>query len=164
MNEYRGFATIGLDRPKSKENLGGVLRAAGCFGASLVVVRGARMGRYSTDTMDSYKSIPSIHADDLIASIPFGCTPVAVELADGAKNIVDFTHPERAFYIFGPEDGDVDKKIRASCAHTIYVPTQFCMNLACTVNVVLYDRLQKQQRRTSLVADYRKPVRSKEAV
>lgn len=158
MNDYRGFAAIGLDRPKSKENLGGVLRAAGCYGAALVAVRGTRIGRYATDTMNAYKSIPSIHVEDLIAAIPFGCVPVAVELAEGARNIVDFVHPERAFYIFGPEDGDVDKRIIASCAHTIYVPTMRCMNLAACVNVVLYDRLQKQARSVPMSRSYDKPL------
>ncbi len=27
--------------------------------------------------------------------------------------------------------------------HVVYVPTRHCMNLAATVNVVLYDRLSK---------------------
>ncbi|CAJ2719939.1 RNA methyltransferase [Burkholderia pseudomallei] len=146
MHQFRGFAAIGLDRPKSPENIGGVLRAAGCYGAELVAVRGNRIGRYATDTMKAYRKVPSIHVDDLISAVPFGCVPVAVELVDDAESIVDFVHPACAFYIFGPEDGSVAKEILRSCPHVVYVPTAHCMNLAATVNVVLYDRLQKQMR------------------
>ncbi len=33
----RGYAAIGLDNPKTPANMGSVLRAAGCYQASLVV-------------------------------------------------------------------------------------------------------------------------------
>jgi tRNA(Leu) C34 or U34 (ribose-2'-O)-methylase TrmL len=53
-------------------------------------------------------------------------------------------HPERAFYVFGPEDGTLGTRHLSKCVRKIMVPTKFCMNLAATVNVVLYDRLAKQ--------------------
>ncbi|GAF89366.1 unnamed protein product, partial [marine sediment metagenome] len=31
------------------------------------------------------------------------------------------------------------------CKHTIYIPTAYCMNLSATVNVVLYDRMNKRR-------------------
>lgn len=52
-------------------------------------------------------------------------------------------HPDRALYIFGPEDGSLDKEIRDWCEDVVYIPTTGCMNLAATVNVVLYDRMAK---------------------
>jgi len=140
----RGYAAIGLDRPKDKANLGGVLRAAGCYGASMVAVSGDRMGKYATDTMQAWKHIPCINTDSLFDVIPFGAIPVVVELTARAKSIVTFCHPERAFYIFGPEDGSVKQEIIDRCPLVIYVPTNKCMNLAATVNVVLYDRMAKQ--------------------
>ena len=66
----RGFAAIGLDRPKDKANLGGVLRAAGCYGAALVLLSGGRMGKFSTDTMKAYKHVPCIEVLDLLANCP----------------------------------------------------------------------------------------------
>lgn len=138
----RGFAAIGLDRCKDKENLGGVLRAAGCYGAGLVVVSGGRLGKYATDTMRAYRHIPCIEAD-LLASVPFGATPVVVELTERSKSLVNFRHPESAFYIFGPEDGSVSQDIVSKVQNVVQIPIQFCMNLAATVNVVLYDRLAK---------------------
>jgi tRNA(Leu) C34 or U34 (ribose-2'-O)-methylase TrmL len=137
----RGYAAIAMDRPKDLANLGGVLRAAGCYSADLVILIGDRMRGNKADTQKAWKHIPLIEADDLV--IPYGATAVCVELSDGATPLQKFTHPERAVYVFGPEDGSVSSKIAARCAHKVYVPTAFCMNLAATANVVLYDRLAK---------------------
>lgn len=138
-----GYAAIGLDRAKTKENLGGVLRAAGVYGASLVLLSGGRMGKYATDTMQAWKHMPCLEVDDLLAHIPFGCMPVAVEICAKARPLPAFTHPKRAFYIFGPEDGSVGKEILERVPLIVSIPTIGCMNLAATVNVVLYDRLAK---------------------
>ena len=143
-DSMRGYAAIGLDRPKCTANLGGVLRAAGVYAASLVVVSGGRMGKYQTDTMRSYKHIPCIEADDLMKAVPYMAVPVVVEITERAKSLFSFCHPESAFYIFGPEDGSVDRRIVERCQLVVKVPTKGCMNLAATVNVVLYDRLCKQ--------------------
>lgn len=140
----RGFAAIGLDRVKSAHNLGGVLRAAQCYGAASVSVSGGRLGKYATDTMRAYRHIPCFHVDDLWAAAPYGAIPVVVELCERARSIVGFTHPEAAYYIFGPEDGSVNKEVIARAPLVIQIPTRFCMNLAATVNVVLYDRLMKR--------------------
>jgi tRNA(Leu) C34 or U34 (ribose-2'-O)-methylase TrmL len=140
----RGFAAIGLDRCKDTANLGGVLRAAQCYGAASVAVSGGRMGKYATDTMKAWKHIPCTETDDVMACIPFGAMPVVVELCERAKSIVGFTHPESAYYIFGPEDGSVRREIIDRAPLVIQIPTKFCMNLAATVNVVLYDRLMKR--------------------
>jgi len=87
-----------------------------------------------------------IQAEDLFSFLPFDCVPVAVDLIDGARDLRTYTHPERAFYIFGPEDGTLGRKITDKCRDIIYVPTEYCMNLAATVNVVLYDRLLKRSK------------------
>jgi tRNA(Leu) C34 or U34 (ribose-2'-O)-methylase TrmL len=47
-------------------------------------------------------------------------------------------------YIFGPEDGSLPQSVVDQCEHVVFIPTTGCMNLAATVNVVLYDRLAKQ--------------------
>lgn len=142
----RGYAAIGLDRPKDTANLGGVLRAAGCYGASLVMLSGGRMGKYATDTMKAYRHLPCVEVDELLGHVPFGAVPVVVEIVERAKCLFDFVHPHSAFYIFGPEDSSVKKDIVDRIPLVIQIPTNGCMNLAATVNVVLYDRLAKQQR------------------
>lgn len=65
----------------------------------------------------------------------------------GATSLPDYVHPERAFYIFGPEDGTLEPARFKAVKEVIYVPTRGCMNLAASVNVILYDRLAKQLRR-----------------
>ena len=41
----------------------------------------------------------------------------------------------------------MDKAVRAWCTDVVYIPTIGCMNLAATVNVVLYDRLAKAHKK-----------------
>ena len=145
----RGFAAIGLDNPKCAANAGGVMRAAGCYGASLVVLSGLRMGKWPTDTRKQWKNMPVIECADLREAIPYDCVPVAVDLLPGARSLHDYTHPDRAFYIFGAEDATLGERITSWCRDKIYIPTNGCMNLAATVNVVLYDRMAKQIRKSS---------------
>lgn len=138
----RGYSAIGLVNPKTNANVGGAMRAAHCYGASMIAVQGARYGRQSTDTTKAYRHIPLLHGS-LRDLIPFDCVPVAVEFIETSRSLVTYKHPERAFYIFGPEDGSVPKDVLAWCRDVVMVPTHFCMNLAATANVVLYDRLVK---------------------
>lgn len=145
----RGYAAVALDNPKDAVNVGGTLRAAGVYGAKLVVLGGHRRlvaVRHAADTMKAYRHIPVIRTDDIFDAVPFDCTPVAVDIIDGAIPLPAFRHPERAFYIFGPEDSTLGARVTERCAHTVVVPTDRCMNLAATVNVILYDRLAKQAR------------------
>ena len=143
----RGYAAIGLYEPKHQVNVGAALRAAGCYGASMLAVAGTRpksyMGKICTDTMKTYRHMPVLRGTDLRAFIPYDCVPVAVELTADARSLVDYTHPQRAFYVFGPEDGSVPNEVLGWCRDVVAVPTRQCMNLAATVNVVLYDRMAK---------------------
>ena len=139
----RGYAAIGLDNPKCPANLGGVMRAAGCYGAAMVAISGQRMKKAPTDVLKRWRTMPVVETEDLRLVIPYDCVPVAVDLVPGARSLVGYTHPERAFYIFGAEDATLDARTLSWCRDVIYIPTQGCMNLAATANVVLYDRLVK---------------------
>lgn len=142
-----GFASIGLVRPKDVANVGSVLRAAFCYDVSMVAIQGDRTPvRSHIDTPKAWRHIPVLRGDDLHALIPFDAVPVAIDLVDGAVDLVDFQHPVRAFYVFGPEDGTLGRGTLDWCQHRVMVPTRTCMNLAATVNVVLYDRLAKSRR------------------
>jgi tRNA(Leu) C34 or U34 (ribose-2'-O)-methylase TrmL len=145
----RGYSSIGLVRPKDKHNIGGVLRAAFCYNVSMIAVEGERTPiRSHLDTPKAWKHIPVIRGDDLHNMIPFDATPVAVDLVDDAVSLPAFQHPQRAFYIFGPEDGILGRRHLDWCSYKISVPTRSCMNLAATVNVVLYDRMAKYERQS----------------
>lgn len=142
----RGFAAIGLDNPKCPANIGDVLRACGCYGAKLVVIGGPRperLSRLATDTQKAWRHIPHVLVADVFDAIPYGAVPIAVDLVEGATTLPQYQHPERAFYIFGAEDATLGKRILDRCRDHVMVPTSYCMNLAATVNVVLYDRAAK---------------------
>jgi tRNA(Leu) C34 or U34 (ribose-2'-O)-methylase TrmL len=148
----RGFAAIGLHNPKDKHNIGGVIRAASCYGAACVAISGERIRsdeiKAPANTTAGQRHLPVLRGD-LRGLIPYASIPVAVDLIDDAEPLPTFIHPESAFYIFGPEDGTLGREILAWCPRRVMVPTRLCMNLAATVNVVLYDRLAKQMRRQS---------------
>ena len=143
----RGYAAVGLWNPKNDLNVGATLRAAHCYGAALIAVGGPRTKyrKQCTDTTAAWRHIPFLLVDDLHSAVPYDCIPVAVDLLPGAVPLPKYTHPERAFYVFGPEDGTLGASVLDWCAHQVMIPTRFCMNLAATVNVVLYDRLSKQK-------------------
>lgn len=144
----RGFACIALDNPKSPDNFGGVMRAAHVYGAALVVVAGRRFKdmNCNTNVLRSERHIPVVEVEDVFAALPYDCVPVAVDLIEGATPLPLYAHPRSAFYVFGAEDQTLGARIIDRCRDKIVVPTTFCMNLAATVNVVLYDRMAKRMR------------------
>ena len=141
----RGYSAIGLFNPKRDINVGAVMRAAGNFGVSLVAYTGHRYTHGCTDTMKTSRHIPLVRTEDLHNIIPFDCVPVAVELVPGATPLWSYPHPERAFYIFGNEDGTLGKAVLGWCRDVVFVPSWRCSNLAACVNVVLYDRTHKRR-------------------
>jgi len=137
---------IGLIRPKSPVNVGAVMRAAGCFQASAVFYTGDRYDRakrFNTDTRKKNLDIALTGVACLLDSVPENAKIICVELVEGAISLPDFQHPENAFYIFGPEDGTISQEIVDRADSVVYIPTSGCLNLAATVNVVLYDRVAK---------------------
>lgn len=142
----RGFSIVALDRPKIGENVGGAWRAAHCFYADMLVLAGARHKSMCTDTTKAFKHIPLLEVDDPFDALPRDCVPIAVDLYEDAQSLENYAHPERAMYIFGPEDGFVRKEIKARCRDSVFIPTSYCLNLASTVNVVLYDRNMKRRK------------------
>jgi tRNA(Leu) C34 or U34 (ribose-2'-O)-methylase TrmL len=138
--------SIGLSNPKSPSNVGAVMRAAGCFQADAVLYTGERYpraARFNTDTRDINRRIPLTGVACLLENVPEKATVVCVELVEGAVALPEFQHPENAFYIFGPEDGTLSQAVIDRADAVVYIPTVGCMNLAATVNVVLYDRQAK---------------------
>ena len=139
---------IGLTDPKSPSNVGAVMRAAGCYQANEVRytgVRYAKAAKFHTDTKDASRKIPLNAVESLMGNLTPGQRIVCVDLVEGAIALPEFEHPEKAIYIFGPEDGTIAQEVINSAYAVVYVPTIGCMNLAASVNVVLYDRLAKSK-------------------
>lgn len=137
---------LGIINPKNAQNMGSILRAAGCYGVDSVFYTGQRFGyarKYATDTQNSGRKIPLVGCDNLKEVKPNNAKVVAVELIEGATPLPHFIHPDNAFYLFGPEDGSIKADTLEWCDEVVYIPTKGCMNLAATVNVLLYDRLAK---------------------
>jgi tRNA(Leu) C34 or U34 (ribose-2'-O)-methylase TrmL len=142
--DRRGFAAIGLYQPKTPENFGGVMRAAMVFGAKLVAVQSSRLKDHGTNTTKSQRHIPTIMTDDLLLTRPWHSQLVVVEVANDSVRLDEFTHPQSAFYVFGPEDGSVPKHITERAQHVVTIRGWHCVNLAVAVNLVLHDRICKR--------------------
>jgi len=139
---------IGLTDPKSPTNVGAVMRAAGCYQADEVRytgVRYARAAKFHTDTKDASRKIPLNAVESLTSELTAGQHIVCVDLVEGAIPLPEFEHPQNALYIFGPEDGTIAQEVINRADAVVYVPTIGCMNLAASVNVLLYDRLAKSK-------------------
>lgn len=111
--------SIGLVNPKGTENVGAVMRAAGCYQADQVLYTGSRYDRaakMSTDTKNIRAKIPlmnidTLNADTLVEAVDADTTIICVDLIQGATPLPVFEHPEKALYIFGPEDGTIPQNI-----------------------------------------------------
>lgn len=162
----KSYVSIGLTNPKSPSNVGAVLRAAGCYGAEQVLYTGKRYEhaakfngvKHNTDTKNIGNKIPLKQAGDfenievLRAFLANNTKIICVDLVEGAIPLPHFQHPEQAFYIFGPEDGTISQSVVDNADSVVYVPTVGCMNLAASVNVLLYDRLAKKLQNTNNTA------------
>jgi tRNA(Leu) C34 or U34 (ribose-2'-O)-methylase TrmL len=158
-------AGILLVDPKYPHNVGGVLRAAAILGAQLVRWTGERVppvrshgGPKQTalpreERLKDYRHVDFAwtpeSATETIAMLASGSgyTPVALEVRKNAEALPEFAHPERALYVFGPEDGTLGRGVLSSCHRFVCIPSEIRspLNLAAAVNVVLYDRLAKER-------------------
>lgn len=140
-----GRSEIILQKPKYIQNLGAAVRASSCFGVSRLIWTGSRINPEEEERiprelrMKAYSDVEVVRTErpfDLTTRL----TPVCIELVANAEPLSSFVHPENAVYVFGPEDGDVSQVFRRLCHRFVYIPSKHCLNLAATINVVLYDR------------------------
>ena len=69
--------------------------------------------------------------------------PGPQHMQDYSKELKTFTHPERAIYILGQEDGDLPDSL-CMLFPTIRIPTIYCLNVCVAGSIVMYDRIIKQ--------------------
>jgi tRNA(Leu) C34 or U34 (ribose-2'-O)-methylase TrmL len=159
-------AAVVLINPKTPYNVGSAIRACSIFGVPTLRWTGKRIttaqGRQKAgsglkgnrgrlpreERLKDYTNVDWREAtsekvvSDLAAQ---GFVPVAVEVRDNAERLHEFVHPERAVYVFGPEDGSVPKGVLAVCHRFVVIPSanRSPLNLAAALNVVLFDRYVK---------------------
>lgn len=141
-----GYFGIAAWHTKTEVNIGTLMRSAHIFGAAFVATVGKRYERQGSNTTKMERHIPLLHfadAEDLLKHVPYDCQPVGIELVDWARSLPGFTHPRRALYILGPEDGSLPESILSRCAAVVQIPGTFCLNLAVAGSVVMYDRIAK---------------------
>lgn len=146
MSAPRGYFGVAVWKPKSTDNVGTLWRSANIFGASFIAVIAGRYQKQASDTMATHRHVPLYHFDTFAAfreGQPLGCRIVAVELCEGARNVVDYAHPEQAVYLLGPEDGSLSPDILAACHSRLVIPGTHCLNLAVAGSVIMYDRIAK---------------------
>jgi tRNA(Leu) C34 or U34 (ribose-2'-O)-methylase TrmL len=90
--------------------------------------------------MRGYADVELIQYDDPFSLLPADAVPVAVEMRPNSESLRDFQHPEKAVYVFGPEDGGIPGPTLKLCHRFVVIPTRHCLNLATAVGTVLYDR------------------------
>lgn len=141
---------IALVDPKYPQNVGMVVRLTSCYGlrqvwftgerVSLNPMRGKRLPR--EERMKGYKEVQVCHEPDFFDRFA-DAVPVAVEVRARSEPLHLFEHPEKALYVFGPEDGSIPKALLAHCHRFVVIPTRHCLNLATAVATVLWDREYK---------------------
>lgn len=150
-------AAVLLINPKWPHNIGNAVRACAVFGVPQLRWTGSRVDAQiehrlpREERLRDYRERVTFqplgtHLQDrpLDHYKSWGMTPVCVELTPGATPLPIFQHPDRAVYVFGPEDGDVPKGVRHACHHFVQIPGDGCLNLAAAVNIILYDRVMKE--------------------
>ena len=139
--------SLGLVNPKSASNVASILRACSGFGASSVFYSGNRFGyakQFNADTQNMRYKIPTVGVDDLVSIKPKGAKMVVIELVENAIALPEFSHPDNAFYVFGPEDGSVPETLISAADSVVYIPCEHNLNLGAAANIVLYDRVAKR--------------------
>lgn len=136
--------------PKYPHNVGQVVRLAACYQIPQVWITGDRVQLTNTveripreERMRDYASVTLYRHDRPTQCFLGNPAFICIEYVPNAETLPTFTHPARAVYVFGPEDGGVPKAIRGHCWRFVRIPTLHCLNLATAVATVLYDRARK---------------------
>ena len=148
--------SIIMFNPKYDHNVGAAVRACSCFDAKLILWTGNRVSlpedaktegkKYRLpreERMKGYNNVKLVKDEYPFNRFGKDVTPVAVEVRENAEQLPYFVHPKNPVYVFGPEDGSLPQIYLKHCQRFLFIPSPFCLNLAASIYVVLYDRIAK---------------------
>jgi len=145
----RNYFAIGIESPKTGQNVGSLWRAATIYGAAFIFTVGRRYKKSAhcgiADTCNTPKHTPLLHFDtiEMLRSALYDCPLIGVELDPNAVPLAAYRHPQRACYLLGSEDNGLSKAALEACHSLVVLPGRFSMNVACAGSTVLYDRHSK---------------------
>lgn len=142
----RGYFAIGIEHGKNSLNMGSLWRTAAILGAAFIFTVGRRFKRQASDTMKSWRHMPTFHfatLEDLFAHLPYDCLLVGVEMDERAVPLHEARHPERAVYLLGAEDNGLTSAAMDKCHRIVSLPGDHSMNVSVAGSIVLYDRVTR---------------------
>lgn len=143
---------VALWNPKYAFNVAQAIRIASCYNVPQVWFNGSRVPLDGSkkerlpreERMKGYQDVEICHGEYFFDAFSSDIVPVAVELTPSSENLMHFEHPDKAVYVFGPEDGSLPKVAKMHCHRVIQIPTRHCLNLSMAVGTILYDRHYKR--------------------
>lgn len=154
---------IVLINPRFSHNVGMAVRLASCYGMGqlwftgdrvrLELEKRARLPR--EERIKGWRDVQMLNYDRPLEQFPDDAIPVAVEVRPNSERLQDFEHPEKAVYVFGPEDGSIPIAVLSRCHRFVVIPTvrHYCLNLATALATVLWDRASKRGEFPDVSAD-----------
>lgn len=142
-----GHFGIGVYQGKCNYNLGVLWRGAYQLGANYIFTVGQRYKKDSGDVFKTWKRIPLFTyqtIEDMKSAAPREAPIVCVE--SGGTNLPEFTHPPRAVYLLGAEDGGLPKHVIETCHSIVTIPAlrTETYNVSQAGTLVMYDRMLKR--------------------
>lgn len=139
----RGFFGIAMYNTKTPSNWGTLLRTANLMEADFIATIGKRYNHQCSDTLKTPRHIPMFHFktfEDFKKHLPYDCRLVGIELDDRAKDLAEYSHPERACYLLGAEDHGIPEKVLQDCHDVVKLRGRYSMNVSVAGSIVLYHR------------------------
>jgi len=143
----KGYFGIGCLNMKTSMNFGTLFRTAQIFNADFIFLIGCRFKTQASDTMKSWKHIPTFNYKDFKDfndHRPYDCKLIGIELIETAIPIKEFKHPKQACYLLGAEDYGLTKEAITACQEIIYLPGERSLNVSVAGSIVLFDRINKE--------------------
>lgn len=142
----KGYFGIGCMNMKTSMNYGSLFRTAQILEADFLFLIGARFKIQASDTMKSWRHIPTFlykDFDDFNQHRPHDCRLIGIEMTSSAVALKEFKHPKQACYLLGAEDHGLTKQAIQHCQDIVFLPGERSMNVAVAGSIVIYDRITK---------------------